>query len=251
MGNSANDRPAALITGATGGIGSALCQAFADANYFVIATDLKEASTEGDAYIPLDLSRLPRHAQYQSEFLERLEVALSGRPLRACVNNAAVQLLAPLQDISDDDFQNTLDVNLFAPMILTRLLAPKLEASSGSVVNIGSIHARATKPRFVAYATSKAALRGMTQALAVDLGPRVRVNIIEPAAVATDMLRAGLADEPDAYKRLQDHHPIGRIATPAEVANAALFLASPTSGFLTGSVLELHGGIAVRLHDPE
>jgi NAD(P)-dependent dehydrogenase (short-subunit alcohol dehydrogenase family) len=243
-------RPAALITGAAGGIGQALCEEFADAGYQVIASDLAAQPSSPYTDLPLDLAALPGDDALQQDVLRRLDAALDGAPLKVCVNNAAVQILGQLPEVRDQDFQRTVAVNVFAPLVLARLLLPRLEAARGSIVNIGSIHARATKPGFVSYATSKAALRGLTQALAVDLGARVRVNVIEPAAVATDMLKAGFADDPDGYQELAAYHPVGRIAEPAEIARMALYLASDDAAFISGAAIDMHGGIGVRLHDP-
>ena len=94
------------------------------------------------------------------------------------MNNAAVQILAPADAITFDQWRETLDTNLLAPFLLTQALLPELERGRGSVVNVASIHANLTKPGFVAYATSKAALVGLTRSLAVDLGGRVRVNAV-------------------------------------------------------------------------
>ena len=119
------------------------------------------------------------------------------------------------------------------------------------MVNISSVHAKATKPKFVAYATSKAALSGLTRALAVELGSDVAVYGIEPAAVQTPMLLAGFADSPESLSRLAACHPSGRIATPQEVAELVHFLFAARSAGLQGSAIELGGGISGRLHDPD
>jgi NAD(P)-dependent dehydrogenase (short-subunit alcohol dehydrogenase family) len=244
-------RQAALITGALGGIGRALCEAFTNAGYRVIATDRHPDSAAYPHYIPLDLAALPRNEPLQRAFLAQLGPELDGHPLHVCVNNAAVQILGHLSETADPDFQRTLDVNVFAPLVLARILLPLLEDSGGSIVNIGSIHARATKPGFVSYATSKSALQGLTQALAIDLGPRVRVNVIQPAAVATEMLKAGFSDNPAKLAQLQAYHPVGRIAAPEEIARMAVLLASNDFSFISGATIDMHGGIGVRLHDPD
>jgi NAD(P)-dependent dehydrogenase (short-subunit alcohol dehydrogenase family) len=244
-------RQAALITGALGGIGRALCAAFTNAGYRVIATDRQPDPAVFPHYISLDLAELPRNEPLQQAFLAQLKQKLDGHSLYACVNNAAVQILGHLGETTDQNFQRTLDVNVFAPLILARLLLSLLEDSGGSIINIGSIHARATKPGFVSYATSKSALQGLTQALAIDLGPRVRVNVIQPAAVATEMLKAGFADDPAKLAQLQAYHPVGRIAPPEEIARMAVLLASDNFSFISGTTIDMHGGIGVRLHDPD
>jgi NAD(P)-dependent dehydrogenase (short-subunit alcohol dehydrogenase family) len=242
---------AALITGAFGGIGRALCEAFDSAGYLVVTTDRGQDQPPGHHHIPLDLAALPRNAALQKAFMAKLEAELNGRALHVCVNNAAVQILGHLGEIADEDFQRTFDVNVFAPLVLARLLLPLLEDSGGSIVNIGSIHAKATKPGFVSYATSKSALQGLSQALAVDIGARVRVNTLQPAAVATDMLRAGFADNPQGYAALESYHPVGRIAQPSEIARLAVLLASKDAAFVNGATIDVHGGLGVRLHDPD
>jgi NAD(P)-dependent dehydrogenase (short-subunit alcohol dehydrogenase family) len=118
------------------------------------------------------------------------------------------------------------------------------------VINIGSIHARRTKPEFVAYATSKGALETLTRALAVELGSRARVNAISPAAIDTPMLRAGFEGQTQNYEALAQCHPAGRIGTPVELAELALFLASDSALFQNGSIVDFSGGNSGRLHDP-
>ena len=134
--------------------------------------------------------------------------------------------------------------------MMVQTFLSRLEEARGAVVNIGSIHATQTKPRFVAYSTSKAAIAGLTRALAVDLGGRLRVNAIHPAAIRTPMLEAGFAGQSEDRRLLDTFHPAGRIGEPEEVARLAVFLASESSGFLTGSCFGLDGALSARLHDP-
>jgi NAD(P)-dependent dehydrogenase (short-subunit alcohol dehydrogenase family) len=143
-----------------------------------------------------------------------------------------------------------LNVNLVAPFLLVQALLQELENANGSVINIASIHAQVTKPEFVCYATSKTALVGLTRSMAVDLGGRVRINSICPAAVSTPMLMAGFEGKDDRFKELSRMHPLGRIGTPDEIAQVALFLASPAASFITGAAINVDGGIGSRLHDP-
>jgi NAD(P)-dependent dehydrogenase (short-subunit alcohol dehydrogenase family) len=91
----------------------------------------------------------------------------------------------------------------------------------------------------------------MTRALAVDLGPRVRVNVIEPAAIQTEMLKAGFANKPQLYGKLESCHPQQRIGTPEEVARLALTIVEGGMAFLHGACIGLDGGIAGRLFDPD
>ncbi len=239
-----------LITGATGGIGRALCKAFMLEGYRVIATDLQFSDDiDCNQFIEADLKKICTDKTSLSDFIDQLE--LPGQALTVLVNNAATQILNKTEAVSVDDWRDTLDVNLLAPFLLTQSLLDKLIKAHGSVVNIGSVHASATKPGFVCYATSKAALAGLTRALAVDLGNKIRVNAINPAAVATPMLLEGFAGKNDLYAQLGDMHPLGRIAKPEEIAQVAVFLASDKASFISGTSVEVDGGILSRLHDPD
>lgn len=239
----------ALVTGAAGGIGAALCTGFRRAGYFVVATDVFEPAF-GDANIAMDLARLVDDPACRSKFLAAIRAALPGDELTVLVNNAALQIVSPVHELTPESFRSVLDVNVSAPYILSRAFLPELEAARGCIVNIASIHARLTKSGFSAYAASKAALVGLTQAMAVELGARIRVNAISPAAISTNMLKAGFDGQPAAYAALEAHHPAGRIGSPEEVASLAVFLASEEAGFINGANIGLDGAIAGRLHDP-
>ena len=166
------------------------------------------------------------------------------------VHNAALQRIGKFAQLKNTDWQATFNVNVIAPAVISRLFLSDLQKNGGSIVHIGSIHSQLTKPGFTAYATSKAALAGLTRAMAVELGNSVRVNAIEPAAIATPMLEAGFAESPALKAQLEDFHPTGTIGSPADVANAVVFLLNNTNCFLNGCVLSLGGGIHSRLHDP-
>ena len=248
-----NGSPSCIITGAAGGIGRALVQVFNDAGYHVVATDRNpQPADQPCAYsLQADLARVAEGGRYADQVVARLRAALDGEELTALVNNAAVQILGGTESLTRPDWRQTLDVNVLVPFLLTQALLPELESAKGCVVNIGSIHARQTKKDFVAYTTSKAALSGMTRALAVDLGPRVRINAIEPAAIETDMLKAGFKGKPEPFERLRNCHPQQRIGQPEEVARLALAIADGDVSFLHGSCIGLDGGISGRLFDPD
>ena len=239
---------AAVITGAAGAIGQALVAAFESAGYRVIGID-KQGGRDSDRYINVDLDEFCAFSACRERVVAEIRRRLDGAELKALVNNAAVQLLNGVEQITLEEWRVTLNVNLLAPFLFAQSLLAELERARGSVVNIASVHAFATKPGFVCYATSKAALVGLTRSMAVDLGPRVRVNAICPAAVDTPMLAEGFGGDRLKFDALARIHPIGRIAKPAEVAQLALFLASPNTGFITGSAFALDGGILARLHD--
>lgn len=238
----------ALITGAAGGIGRALVSVFEAQGWRVVSTDRVALDRPGHVVGSLADLSTPDTAG-GAALIAALRTQTRGA-LTAIVHNAAFQVVKPTAELTPDDWQTTLNVNLMAPFWLTQAFLPELEAQHGSVLAISSIHERLTKPGFVAYATSKSALSGMVRAMAVDLGGQVRVNAICPAAIGTPMLKAGFDGNPQAFAQLQAHHPIGRIGTPEEVAELAAFICSDRSPFMTGACLDLSGGISGRLHDP-
>ncbi len=246
------DKPFALITGVSGGIGGALVQAFHEAGYRIIATDLVIPANVPniDHFFQINLERLIENEPEAHEFYELIRSVLNGAGLKVLVNNAALQIIKPLSEMTVRDMMRTLNTNAAAPFFLIQHFLTELEMMQGSVINISSIHAKLTKPNFVAYATSKAALSGLTRAMAVELGSRIRINAIAPAAVATSMLKAGFENNPEGFSTLSKMHPVGRIGEPHEVADLAVFLASDKAKFMNGGVYELDGGMGARLHDP-
>lgn len=241
-----------VITGAAGSIGAELVRAFTESGYRVIALDRTQrpASLTCWQYLQTDLQGLVSDPGCAAEILSAVCELSGSRGLDVLINNAAIQVLGGVESLNVADWRNTLDVNLLAPFVLTQGLLSQLEKADGCVINISSIHARLTKGDFVAYATSKAALSGMTRAMAVDLGGRIRVNAIEPAAISTDMLKAGFADRMEQYAQLEGCHPQGRIGTPEEVAALAVAIAGGELRFLHGACIGMDGGISGRLHDP-
>lgn len=240
-----------LITGAAGGIGSALCEEFHGEGWRVIASDKEPAcDTPHHGYIKLDLARMCADDTYARERMEAVRAQIPDGTLYALINNAAVQITDRFEELDNHAWRETINTNLLAPAFLTRHLLGELDSAKGVVLNIASIHARLTKPGFTAYATSKAGLVGLTRALAVELGGRVRVNAICPAAVGTSMLIPGLENVEGGLTTLTQYHPSGCIGTPQEVARVAVWLVDADSPFLTGTIVGLDGAIASRLYDP-
>ena len=242
----------ALITGALGGIGKALVKEYVNEGYRVLATDLNNCNEKSDNiyFVQLDLEKFVLDEEYAAEFYNKVSLITKGIGITSLVNNAAVQILADTRAITRGQWNSSFNVNLSAPFFLSQLFIDDLERNSGAIVNISSIHATQTKKQFVAYATTKAALSSMTRNMVLDLGSRIRINAIEPAAIATDMLKAGFYGKEELYKRLEMFHPLGRVGTPEEVAKLAVFLSSDDAGFVQGACISASGGIQACLSDP-
>ena len=251
--NRTADTHCALITGAAGAIGQALVQAFHGANYAVIAADCIEPSLGLPcvAFVEVDLRRSVADEEYAASFFEEVRESVGTRKLTVLVNNAAVQVIGNVADLTREDWNTSLQTNVLAPFFLTQGLLSELQSAKGSVINIGSIHSRLTKPHFSAYATSKAALAGLSRSMAVELGDRIRVNTIEPAAIRTPMLLDGFVGNPEKIQTLETYHPTKSIGEPEQIGKLAVSLASGDLQFLNGCSLNIDGGISARLHDPD
>lgn len=241
----------AVITGSSGGIGEALVEAFADAGYTVCGLDCVTGShCNVNHLIQVDLYRLVHESDTKQAVIEDIKRWLGHHTLDVLVNNAAYQYVSLTHPMPVDELTRSYSINVIAPYLLITELADVMTAGLASVVNIGSVHSRLTKPGFVGYATTKAALAALTRGLALDYGDRLRINCLEPASVETPMLLEGFKACPEKKAALEQYHPQKRIGTPAEIAAMALALSSGDVRFLHGACIDMSGGIASRLHDP-
>jgi len=237
-----------LITGVLGGIGNQLAKTFKEKDYEVIGLDIKDAPSPWcDKFFKFDLNQYCIDPAYKinMEALFNKEVP----ELFVLINNAAVQILSNLNEVQLSDWNHTLNVNLTGPLFLGQFFLERLERAKGSIINIASIHQQLTKKRFLAYATSKSALVGLTKALSVDLQGRIRVNAISPAAIDTQMLRDGFDNDEAKVQMLNELHPSQRIGKPQEVSQLALLLAEDQLGFINGANINIDGGISNVLKD--
>jgi NAD(P)-dependent dehydrogenase (short-subunit alcohol dehydrogenase family) len=241
-----------LITGAAGGIGKEIVKEFIRFEYIVIAIDRVDQPEDlmCSYYVQSDLDYFVRDVEYSDRVLCEIKKIIGQNGLFALVNNAAIQILGGADSLTRENWKQTLNVNLLAPFHLSQALLSDLEKVNGCIVNISSIHAKLTKKNFLAYSTSKAAMSSMTKAMAVDLGGRVRVNAIEPAAIETDMLKSGFSNSPDRYKMLAEYHPAGIIGSAIELSKLVRSIVEIDSSFFTGEVIAFDGGIGSVLHDP-
>ena len=235
-----------LISGGSRGIGRAIVEAFA-ANGDNVAFLNRSRDTEaaqvaaatGAVAIKADVSD-PMEAR---RAVADAEAALGGS-IDVLVNNAAISWIGQMQDMTDEEWRNILDTNLSGAFYLSRgVVSGMVRNHYGRIINIGSMWGKVGASCEVAYSATKAGIRGLTMAMAKELGPSgITVNCVEPGFIATEM---NAAIDEDSRQALCDETPLGRMGTPAEVAAAVVFLASDAAGFITGQVIGVDGGLAV------
>ena len=241
----------ALITGVSGAIGAAIAQVFKNVGYETCGIDLKNPNSANiDRFFSADLNEFATDESCRKKLITQIKEWVGPGTLQVLINNAAYQYVSTNHPIDPQEFMRSHNVNVLAPYLLIASLADLMSNSTGSVVNIGSIHSRLTKPGFIAYSTSKAALSALTRGLAIDYADRFRINCIEPAAVSTPMLIDGFKNCPDKLQELEHYHPQLRISTPEEIAQIVLQICSSDIRFLHGACIDVSGGISSRLHDP-
>lgn len=232
-----------LITGAVGGIGRATARCFADRGARLALLDLHADATRSvadevgaEAALAADVSR--EHAV--EEAVAGAERALGG--LDGVVNIAGINPKAPLDELSLAEWSRVLDVNLTGTFLVCRAALPLLRRSSGAtIVNMSTAAALVPwGPGAAAYNASKGGVIALTKALALELGPDIRVNVVCPGAVDTDMFRNAVSGE--ARERIEQGYALKRIARTDEVARAVVFLSSAQSSFTTGATLTVDGG---------
>lgn len=235
----------ALVTGASAGIGEAIAQAFVEHGCDVVVSGRDEVRTGlvarrlGATAVVADLADPAQ--------VENLAVEACADGLDILVNNAGFERGGPLAQLDVDDLRSVFEVNVVAPTMLMRLCRPTLaHSTSASVINMTSIHETVPVADNGAYAASKAALAMVTRTAAVEWGHLgIRVNNLAPGAVRTAM-NADLLDAigMDVFERWI---PAGRVGGVAEIAQAAVFLASAESSYVTGTTLTVDGGYSDHL----
>lgn len=232
----------ALVTGAAGGVGSALVAALRREGAKVAVTDIDCAHIEADAHFPGDLR--------DGAFCDALpgQVAGAFASLDILCNNAGIITRGNITTASDDDFARTMAVNVEAPFRLSRAAIPLMAAAGGgAIVNTASCWGLRPGPDHPVYIMSKAALASLTQCLGRDHAHQnIRVNAVCPNEVNTPMIRTGFEirglDADRAIAELNASVPLGRIAEPEDIVDVILFLASDAARYMCGALLEVNGG---------
>jgi len=244
-----------LITGANSGIGRGIAERFAAEGADVAVNYLPGGNRDADATaevasfhpeamaVPADVSKRADVEKMIADI-----VAKFGR-LDIVVNNAGIEIKKPFVDVTDDEWNRVINVNLYGAFAVSQAAARQMIAQKapGRLIFISSVHEDIPFPGYTAYCASKGAIRMMMRNLAMELAPyKINCNNIAPGAIATPINQAVL-DNPVALRDALTEIPWGRFGTPAEVASVALFLASDESEYVTGSTYYVDGGLTQQV----
>lgn len=235
----------AVVTGAAGGIGSAICRRLADDGFTVACLDVRGADAERVA------ADLPGARGFGADVRDAASVRAAGEQVRAelgdpglLVNAAGVFSIQRVPDLSESEWDRLIDTNLKGPFLTCREFLPAMiTAGTGCVVNIASTAGVRGGRMRAAYCASKGGLVQLTRSLAIDHGPDgVRINCLCPGLIETEMADWITRDE-EALERWASTMPARRIGTPREIADGVAYLASDGASYLHGAVLMVDGGV--------
>jgi NAD(P)-dependent dehydrogenase (short-subunit alcohol dehydrogenase family) len=240
------DAPIALVTGAARGIGYACAEAIAETGARMVLADIDTdgvnaaaATISGDAVgITCDMGD---PAQITAMF-DRIEAELG--PVSILVNNAGIARPSDFLEISLEQFQSVIDVNLTGTFLAIQRAAKTMVAKGieGAIINMSSVNARVAIPSIAAYCASKGGVMQLTKAAAMALAPHnIRVNAVGPGSIDTEMM-ASVNASPGAMAMLLSRTPLKRVGTPREIADVVAFLASGKASYITGETIYVDGG---------
>jgi NAD(P)-dependent dehydrogenase (short-subunit alcohol dehydrogenase family) len=240
-----------VVTGAAKGIGEATARAFAREGATIAVLDLDERGAQVAESVPdakffkCDVSDA---AIVEATFNQ---ISRLIGPVRVLVNNAGIQTYGTVTATIESDWDRVMNVNLKSAYLCAKHAIPMmLQRGGGVVINVASVQAFQSQPNVAAYATSKAALLGLTRSIAVDYAPHVRCVAVCPGGVDTPMLHEAAQANPmsnEARQHAAASQLIHRLATPQEIADLIVYLASDRAAFITGEAIRIDGGLGIAL----
>ena len=241
-----------MVTGGGQGIGKVIVGHLLEAGYTVsvLEVDLEAMGELEQTYPAPDrlcttLGDVSREEDVKS-FLRRTVERFGG--VYGVVNNAGISRNKPLRELSLEEWNTVLGVNLTGPFLLVKHAVPYLETEGGLVVNICSTRALMSEPNTEAYSASKGGLLTLTHALALSLGPKIRVNAVSPGWIEVSAYKkASQRKDPRLSEADHNQHPAGRVGDPSDIARMVLFLLDPANSFITGQNFVIDGGMTKKM----
>lgn len=233
----------AIVTGATGGIGSAICERFRQEGAKVVGIDREGPAS--DSFIACDVADRPA----VDAAMEKAVAQLDGRLDILVTAAALLGGRAAFPDVTDQEWRDYIDVNLSGTFFICRAAAKAMIAKGqgGSIVTIGSVNSIAAEEKASPYVASKGGVALLSRAMAVDLARhRIRVNMIAPGPIEVPRNRA-VFRSPGFLRGLAEMVPMGEAGQPSDIANAAVFLAEASSHMVTGTTVTVDGGLMARI----
>ena len=249
MSTTATPQRIAIITGGGSGIGLAIAEKFVQTGILTIIVGRDREKLDaaqrqlGDNCYPIcqdlnDLGSIPGLIHQVTDRYGHIDIL---------VNNAGINMKKDFTEVTDDEFESILHTNLRSVFAVCReVVKVMLPRGKGNIINISSMASQYGIPKVIAYTASKAAIEGMTKAMAVELSPMgILVNCIAPGFIATDMSAKALNGDAERKQKVFARTPLGRLGEPADIGDAALFLASEQARYVTGVVLPVDGGNSI------
>lgn len=239
----------AIVTGGGSGIGYAITEKFVGEGIRTIIIGRNQQKLKiakdnlGKLCVPLcfDLTDLKSIPDVVKQIVEKHGT------IDVLVNNAGINLKKEFVKVSDEEFNQIIQTNVSSVFAMSReVVKHMIKKGSGNIINISSMASQYGLPKVIAYTASKSAIEGMTRAMAVELSPKgILVNCIAPGFIATDMSGKAFDGDAERIRKVLSRTPMGKLGHPADVAEAAYFLCSDKSGYLTGVVLPVDGGNSI------
>ncbi len=243
----------AVVTGGAQGIGKAISQFLLREGMKVVILDSDEVAgrevAEGFATFG-EVVFVHGNVAVESDVRACIDRTLAeyGR-IDALVNNAGIMVeRKPVDELTLEEWNEVLATNLTGYFLCAKYAIPSLRKTNGCIVNIASTRALQSEPDTESYSASKGGIVALTHAMAVSLGPKVRVNCVSPGWIeVADWKRSDRRHEPDLEREDHEQHPVGRVGTPEDVAEMVVFLVCPDAGFITGQNFIVDGGMTRKM----
>ncbi len=246
------DRKVAIITGGGQGIGKAIAKKFLENNISVVIAEIDEDSgkeTEEEYSSLGNIKFIKTDVSKEEDVINMVEETVkSFGKINYLINNAGIAINKHISELTLEEWNKVLGVNLTGAFLCSKYAHPYMKKEGGVIINIASTRAFMSEPNTEAYSASKGGIYALTHALAISLGPEIRVNCISPGWIETsEWKKKSLRRKPELTELDHKQHPAGRVGKPEDIASLALFLISDEAGFITGANFIVDGGMTRKM----